>query len=221
MKVIVTGATGMVGEGVLHRCLIHQDVEQVLVISRKSCGISHPKLVEVIHPDFSDLRPAAAQLTGYDACFFCLGVSSVGMKEEEYTGLTYDLTMHMANLLAGANPEMVFCYVTGMSTDSSEQGKVMWARVKGRTENALLALPFRGAYMFRPGYIHPIKGLKHTHAYYRALSWLYHPLKLLMPNQLVTLAELGDAMIQLVKSGYPSPIINPKDIIRLAKGEQS
>lgn len=207
----------MVGEGVLHRCLSDSRVTEILVIGRKSCGVAHKKVKEIIHGDFYNLTPLASSLAGYDACFFCLGISSVGMKEADYTRITYDLTLHMAELLAEVNPQMVFNYVTGGSTDSTEQGKVMWARVKGRTENALLRLPFKAAYMFRPGYIHPIPGLKNTHAYYRALSWLYPLFKRLMPNQLITLTELGDAMIEAAWSGYTQPVLQPRDILRLAR----
>src|SRR4051812_27923003 len=147
----------MVGEGVLIECLKHPDVERVLAINRRPCGVHHPKLKEIVHFDFFDLTPIANQLSGYNACYFCLGVSSIGKKEEEYKRLTYDLTMHAATLLADLNPDMVFCYVTGGGTDSSEQGKSMWARVKGKTENDILKLPFRRAFMFRPGYMHPTK----------------------------------------------------------------
>ncbi|HEY1201197.1 MAG TPA: NAD-dependent epimerase/dehydratase family protein, partial [Niastella sp.] len=148
IKVIITGASGMVGEGVLHECLLHPDVEEVLVVGRRTAGVVHPKLKEIIHKDFFDLSPIKDQLKGYNACYFCLGVSSVGMKEKEYHHLTYDLTMHMATILADQNPGMTFCYVSGSGTDSSEHGKLMWARVKGQTENDLMRLPFKAAYMF-------------------------------------------------------------------------
>ncbi|MFC5650445.1 NAD-dependent epimerase/dehydratase family protein [Paenibacillus solisilvae] len=217
IRVIITGATGMVGEGVLHECLSHSDVEQVLVINRKPCGVSHPKLIEILQPDFFDLSAIASQLTSYNACFFCLGVSSVGMKEADYARLTYDLTMHMANLLAELNPDMVFCYVSGSGTDSTEKGKSMWARVKGRTENELLQLPFKRAYMFRPGYIHPTPGLSNTHRYYKALSWMYPMLKVLLPKHVITLKELGLAMIHTVTGGYKDNILESKDIVKLAK----
>jgi putative NADH-flavin reductase len=162
IKAIITGASGMVGEGVLHECLLHTDVEEVLVIGRRTAGVSHPKLKEILHSDFFDLSPVKDQLKGYNACFFCLGVSSVGMKEKEYHHLTYDLTMHMATILAEQNPGMTFCYVSGAGTDSSEHGKMMWARIKGQTENDLMRLPFKAAYMFRPGFMKPTKGLKNT-----------------------------------------------------------
>lgn len=143
IRAIITGVTGMVGEGVLHECLQHPDVEHVLVINRKPCGVSHPKLTEIIHKDFFDLSAIKSQLSNYNACYFCLGVSSAGLKEEEYSRLSFDLTVHMAEMLAGLNPDMVFCYVSGMGTDSTELGKRMWARVKGKTENHLMQLPFK------------------------------------------------------------------------------
>ncbi len=216
-RVIITGTTGMVGEGVLHECLSHPDVQHVLVINRQPCGISHPKLTEILHHDFFDLSSVASQLSHYHACFFCLGVSSVGRKEAEYSRLTYDLTIHAASLLAGLNPDMVFCYVSGSGTDSTEQGKSMWARVKGRTENQLLRLPFKRAYMFRPGYIHPTAGLKNTHRYYHALSWLYPVFRVLLPKHVVTLREVGIAMIHSVTKGNAEAILECKDIVKLAK----
>jgi len=156
----VTGATGMVGEGVLHECLKHQEVEQVLVINRKPCGVAHPKLKEIIHTDFFDITPILPELSGFNACYFCLGVSSVGLPEAEYRRLTYDLTLHVAAQLAQINPSITFCYVSGAGTDSTEKGKSMWARVKGKTENDLMKLPFKKVYAFRPGYMHPTRGFK-------------------------------------------------------------
>src|ERR1700681_2543513 len=160
----------MVGEGVLLQCLNHPDVEQVLVINRKPGGVSHPKLREIIHVDFFDLAPIERQFIGFNACFFCLGVSSVGMREEVYARITHDLTLSMAQLLARLNPQMTFCYVTGAGTDSSEQGRVAWARVKGATENALLRL-FKQAYMFRPGFMQATAGQRNVKSYYRYLAW--------------------------------------------------
>lgn len=217
IKVIITGATGMVGEGVLHECLQHPDVERVLVINRKPCGIAHTKLKEIVHNNFFDLSGVATQLNDYNACFFCMGVSSVGMKEEEYKRLTYDLTLHIASLLSGLNPEMIFCYVSGSGTDSSEHGKSMWARVKGKTENRLLQLPFKGAYMFRPGYIHPTKGLKNTHSYYSILSWLYPMLRAVLPKYVISLKELGLAMIHIAQSGRERAVLECKEIARIAR----
>lgn len=217
IRVLITGATGMVGEGVLHECLQHSDIDQILVINRKSCGVIHSKLIEIVHSDFFDLSSIAPQLDGYNACFFCLGVSSIGMNEEEYSRLSYDLTLHMASLLSGLNPDMVFCYVSGSGTDSTERGKSMWARVKGRTENRLLQLPFKGAYMFRPGYIHPTKGLKNTHSYYAALTWMYPMLRAIFPKYVISLKELGIAMIHAAQSGRGHAILESKDISRIAR----
>ncbi|MBH5320956.1 epimerase [Paenibacillus sp. GSMTC-2017] len=217
MRAIITGVTGMVGEGVLHVCLQHPDVEHVLVINRKPCGVSHPKLTEIIHKDFFDLSAIKSQLSNYNACYFCLGVSSGGLKEEEYSRLSFDLTVHMAEMLAGLNPDMVFCYVSGMGTDSTELGKRMWARVKGKTENHLMQLPFKKAYMFRPAYINPIKGLKNTHKSYYAFMWLFPILRRLFPNVTVSLMELGIAMIHTVTKGYDLSILESKDINKLAK----
>lgn len=217
IKAIITGVTGMVGEGVLHECLLSPDVEAVLVINRKPCGVIHPKLKEIIHADFFDISSIENQLSGYNACFFCLGVSSVGMKEPEYTRLTYTLTMNVAQTLSKLNPDMVFCYVSGASTDSTEKGRQMWARVKGKTENDLMKLPFKHVYAFRPGYMHPTEGLKNTNKYYKYISWMYPLLRRLFPNGLSTLAELGQAMINVVKFGYEKPVLEVKDIVALAK----
>ena len=207
----------MVGEGVLHECLHHNDVEDILIINRKPSGVQHLKLREIIHPDFFNLSPIADQLTGYNACFFCLGVSSVGMKEPEYYRLTYTLTMHMAEILAKQNSDMIFCYISGASTDSSEKGRMMWARVKGKTENELMKLPFKKVYAFRPGYMHPTKGLKNTLKFYKYIRWLYPVFKAVMPNKVSTLKELGLAMIQAAAKGYPKQIVEVKDIHVLAK----
>lgn len=216
VRAIVTGATGMVGEGVLHECLQSRDVEQVLVLVRKSTGISHPKLKELIIADFYNLSPVEEQLKNYNACFFCLGVSSVGMKEDEYAHKTYDLTMSVANTLAKHNPDMTFCYVSGGGTDSTEKGKSMWARVKGKTENDLLKL-FKNGYMFRPGYMQPTKGLQRTLKYYKYVSWMYPGLRFLFPGFVSTLKELGEAMINSAVRGYGEHVLEVKDIVKLAK----
>ncbi|MFX3635931.1 MAG: NAD-dependent epimerase/dehydratase family protein [Candidatus Pristimantibacillus sp.] len=221
ISVIITGATGMVGEGVLHECLIHPDVERILLINRRPCGLSHPKLKEIVQADLFDLSSVESQLSDYQACFYCLGVSSVGMSEAEYSRITYDLTLYVAGLLSRLNPEMVFCYVTGEGTDQTEQGKSMWARVKGRTENHLLQLPFKRAYMFRPGYIHPIKGLNNAHRYYAVLSWIYPILRRLMPKYVISLSELGRAMITLVNEGYEASILTSKDMEEIVKRQVS
>jgi uncharacterized protein YbjT (DUF2867 family) len=216
IRTIITGATGMVGEGVLIECLNHPDVEQVLVINRKPGGVSHPKLREIIHPDFFNLAPIEQQLIGFNACFFCLGVSSVGMSEEEYRHITYDLTLNMAQLLAKLNPEMTFCYVTGAGTDSSEQGRSAWARVKGATENALIRL-FKQAYMFRPAFMKATPGQKNVKSYYKFFSWLYPVGRALYPAGFCTLREVGLAMIRVVSKGYSKRILEVKDIVELAR----
>jgi uncharacterized protein YbjT (DUF2867 family) len=216
IKTIITGATGMVGEGVLLECLNHPEVEQVLVINRKPAGVSHPKLREIIHTDFFNLAPVQRELIGFNACFFCLGVSSVGMTKEEYTHITYDLTLNFANLLAKVNPEITFCYVTGAGTDSSEQGRIAWARVKGATENALIRLSKR-AYMFRPAFMKATPGQKHVKSYYKFFAWLYPIGRALYPEGFCTLQEVGLAMINAVNKGYPKRILEVKDIVKLAK----
>ena len=217
IRAIITGATGMVGEGVLHECLQHQDVEQVLVINRKPCGVIHPKLKEIIHADFFDFSSIENQLSNYNACFFCLGVSSVGMKEPEYTRLTYALTMHVAQILSRLNPDMTFCYISGASTDSTEKGRMMWARVKGKTENDLMKLSFKQVYNFRPGIIQPTKGLKNTLSFYKYLGWLLPIIRSLAPNYITTLKQLGLAMINASTKGYEKQILEVKDILDLSK----
>lgn len=219
IRAIVTGATGMVGEGVLHECLQSPEVEEVLIINRKPSGYTHPKLKEIIHQDFFDISPIKAQLKGYHACFFCLGVSSVGMKEEEYTKMTYTLTMHVAETLSKLNPDMTFCYVSGSATDSTEKGRSMWARVKGKTENDLMKLPFKAVYNFRPGYMHPTPGLKNTLPYYKYLSWMYPVVRKFFPNYVSTLAELGQGMIKVATNGYEKHILEVKDFVSLTKKE--
>ncbi|MBS1734074.1 MAG: epimerase [Bacteroidetes bacterium] len=217
LSVILTGATGMVGEGVLHECLQHPSVEKVLVLTRKPCGINHPKLKEIIHANFFDIQPLEEQLTGYNSCFFCLGVSSVGMDEEKYFQATYILTTHFAQTLAALNPGMTFCYVSGAGTDSTEKGKRMWARIKGKTENALVKLPFKKVYNFRPGIIEPTKGLKNTLSFYKYLGWLLPVIRLLLPRYISSLKQLGMAMINASSHGYEKNILEIPDIIKLAK----
>lgn len=216
LKVIVTGVTGMAGEGVVHECLMDERVSEVLIISRKPAGMSHPKLKAIVHPDLSDISILADQVKNYDACFFCLGVSSVGMKEEEYTHLTYDLTMGFAKTIAASSPELTFCYISGAYTDSTEKGKSMWARVKGRTENDLLRL-FPNAYMFRPGYMQPTPGLKNTLKYYKYFTWMYPAMRKLIPSFVSTLAELGQAMLFCASSGFPKKHLEVADIKSAAK----
>jgi hypothetical protein len=217
INAIITGATGMVGEGVLNESLSHPDVEKVLVVNRKPCGVTHPKLTEILHTSFYDLSSISDQLKGYNACFFCLGVSSVGMKEQEYYSLTYILTMHMGELLAKQNPGMTFCYISGAGTDSTEKGRLSWARVKGKTENDLMKLPFKKVYAFRPGFMLPSKGARNVHGYYIVFRILYPILRVLFPKFVSTLKEVGIAMINSVIQGYEKPVLEVKDIVELAK----
>ncbi len=220
LKVIITGATGMVGEGVLHECLAHPEVEKVLVITRQPCGYSDPKLTEIIHKDFFDISSLSDRLTGYNACFFCLGVTSMGKKEPEYTKLTYTLTMHFATTLSKLNPDMTFCYISGTGTDSTEKGRTMWARVKGKTENDLMKLPFKKVYNFRPGGIEPFLPLKPTHTYYKMYKYLkgiVSVLKALSPNSVIPLKELAAAMINASLNGFSKNIVEMKDMKILAK----
>ncbi len=216
IKAIITGSTGMVGEGVLYECLNHPDVESVLVINRKTCGVSHSKLKEIIHSDFYDLSTIEDQLKEYNACYFCLGTTSVGKNEETYTRITFKLTKAFADTLAKLNPDMTFCYVSGTGTDSSEKGKVMWARVKGKTENYLIEL-FPKAYMFRPGLILPIKGLKNTLTLYKIFAPIVPVVKFLFPKYVCTLKEIGIAMVNAVTKGYEKKILESADIKLLAQ----
>ena len=216
MKVILFGATGMVGQGVLRECLIDAGVESVLVVGRSPTGRQHAKLREILHDNFMDFSKIESELAGYDACFFCLGVSSVGMDAERYRHLTYDITMAAARTLVRLNPGMVFTYVTGRSTDSTEQGPVRWARVKGKTENDLLKLPFKGAYMFRPAGIQPLHGVRSKTAWVQAIYVVAAPLLSYLartaPKYITTSEQLGRAMIKVVRSGYPKPVLESEDI---------
>ena len=215
ISTIITGASGMVGEGVLLECLADPRVERVLIVNRKPSGFAHPKLREVIHADFDDLTPIQSQLAGYDACFFCLGVSSIGMSEAAYKRVTYDLTLNFGRTLARLNPEMAFCYVTGKSTDSTEHGKVMWARVKGAAENALLRL-FRRGVMFRPGMMRATPGQKNLKGWYGAIAWIYPLGRRLAPGSFCTLQEVGQAMINAATIGSPKKVLEVPDIVALA-----
>ncbi|MFZ1081481.1 MAG: epimerase [Candidatus Kryptoniota bacterium] len=217
IRAIIFGATGMVGEGVLHECLKHHEVESVLVISRRPCNVEHPKLKELIHDNFFDYSKVEDQLKGYNACFFSLGVSSIGMREKDYTRVTYDLTIQAANTLSRLNPDMTFCYVSGEGTDSTERGRLMWARVKGKTENDLMKLPFKASYMFRPGFIKPIKGLKNAYGVSKALGLFYPALKFLLSKHVCTLEDLGTAMIKVTMNGYHKNILENKDIAQLRR----
>ena len=217
IRVIVTGASGMVGEGVLLTCLESPEISEVLVVGRRPCGITHPKLQELLHPDFFDISPVENRLAGYDACFFCLGVTSLGKQEREYYRYTYTLTMHFAEAVCRQNPGMTFCYISGAGTDSSEKGKLMWARVKGKTENELQKLSFRQVYLFRPGILEPVKGSRHTLGIYRYFSWLFPLVRLLAPGHISTLRQLGSAMIAVARKGYFKPVIEVSDIQKLSR----
>jgi uncharacterized protein YbjT (DUF2867 family) len=216
MKIILFGATGMVGQGVLRECLLDRDVTDVLVVGRSPTGQAHARLREVLHQDFLDYADIEPQLAGYDACFFCLGVTSVGLTEERYRHLTYDITLAAATTLAKLNPGMVFIYVTGRGTDSSEQGRLMWARVKGKTENDLLRLPFKAAYMFRPAAIQPLHGIKSRTAWYQLIyditSPLFTLLKRVAPKYVTTTEQVGLAMIKVAKQGFRKPVLESEDI---------
>lgn len=219
-KVVVTGATGMVGKGVLLECLDHEQISEVLVIGRRSLNMKHPKLQELIHGDFSDFSQLNDQLIGYDACFFCMGVSAAGLKEEQYSRITYDFTLALAKALFALNPAMTFNYVSGQGTDSTEKGSMMWARVKGKTENDLLNMGFRQAFMFRPGIIIPLRGIKSgTKSYqfmYDYFMWLVRLVKFLAPHSVVNTTQLGLAMINSMLYGSERQILKPKDILLLA-----
>jgi uncharacterized protein YbjT (DUF2867 family) len=220
LRVIVYGATGMIGSGVLLACIDDPAVRQVLVLGRTPCGVSHPKIQERLVEDFFDYGAIESELSGYDACFFCLGVSAGGMSEEAYTKITYELTVRAAETLLKHNPAMTFCYVSGQGTDSSEKGRMMWARVKGRTENALLRMPFRRAIMFRPGMIQPAKGVRSKTALYRvmytAMTPLFPLLKAVAPGMVTTSERLGRAMLRAARGGTELQVLESRDINALA-----
>ncbi len=219
LNIIITGATGMIGEGVLHQSLNHPQVETVLVITRNPTGYTHPKLTEIIHQDLSNISSLSDRLSGYNACYFCVGNTAYRKTEAEYTKQTYTLTLSFAATLASLNPEMTFCYISGANTDSSEKGKTMWARVKGRTENDLLKLPFKAVYNFRPGGIEPFLPLKPSQTYYKMYKYLkplFWLMKVIAPKSIVTLKEFAAAMINASIHGYSQPNIEIKDIKILA-----
>jgi len=222
MRVLIFGATGMVGQGVLRECLLASDVEEVVAIGRTSIGAKHPKLKEIIHHDWFDYSTIKSDLHSFDACFFCLGVSSFGINEATYTRLTYDLTISAAQVLSTQNPEMSFIYVSGSGTDSSEQGKSMWARIKGRTENALLRLPFKSVYLFRPSVIQPLHGALSKTAQYRLFYSLFNPIlplmRRLMPSTMLTTEIVGRAMLELSRNGSQKQILNARDINEISFG---
>lgn len=213
LTIILTGATGFVGEGILLACLDNPQIGEVMMLNRRHYDLTHPKLRECLVPDFMTLDKVSEQLTGYDACFYCAGISSVGLKEPEYTHITYDLTMHVAKTLLALNPSLVFNFVSGSHTDSSKQGRVMWARVKGKTENALMQLPFKAEYNFRPAGMVVYPGQKNAKAIY---NLIVRTLKWLSPRRVVTLQEMAQAMINAVRVGYTKRVLEMDDIKALA-----
>ena len=221
MKIVLFGATGMIGQGVLRECLLAPDVDLVQTVGRTPAGTQHAKLREIVHQDSWNYDAIAAQLSGFDACFFCLGVSSAGMSEADYGRVTYGITIAAGTILARLNPRLTFVYVSGAGTDSSEHGGIMWARIKGRTENALLAMPF-AAYMFRPGMIQPLHGIKSKTRSYRILYQITGPLlpllRLAFPNLILTTEEIGRAMLNAARHGYTKRILESRDIRALAAG---
>jgi uncharacterized protein YbjT (DUF2867 family) len=222
MNVLIFGATGMVGQGVLRECLLAPDVERVTAVGRTPTGIQHAKLRDLLVPDLMDYRKVEADLRGFDACFFCLGVSSAGMNEARYARITYDLTLAAAEVLVRLNPQMTFVYVSGVGTDGTERGSVMWARVKGRTENALRRLPFKRVHLFRPGVIQPMHGASSkTRVYavtYMLAGWLLPPLRALFPRRILTTESVGQAMLAVARRGAPQAVLEPGDIYDSARG---
>ena len=220
MRVIIFGATGMVGQGALRECLADPQVESILIVGRSSSGVENPNVREIVQPDLFDYSSLDSELTGFDACFFCLGISAAGMSEEAYRRISLDLTLAAAGTLSTLNPEMTFIYVSGTGTDSTEKGRIMWARVKGKTENELLKLPFKAAFMFRPAYIQPLNGIESRTKAYRVLYGLVGPLfpvfQALFPRYVTTTERVGLAMIRVARQGYPQPILENDDINRLA-----
>ena len=217
MKVIVTGATGMVGEGVLIECLDNNQIEQVLYVGRKPSGKSHPKLKEYLVSDFLSLKSGDTQFAGYDACFYCAGISSVGMDEAQYTHITYDTTLHFAKVLLDQNTTLTFNFISGSHTDSSENGKVMWARVKGKTENALKVLGFKAQYNFRPGLMKPDKTQIHLKGFNKYITFLYPVMSLFFTG--CTVREIGRAMIAVTKIGYSKNVLEAIDIKKAANAK--
>jgi uncharacterized protein YbjT (DUF2867 family) len=219
MKVILFGASGMVGQGVMRECLIDPEVETVLAVGRSPTGVRNAKLREIVHDNFLDFSTILSQLAGYYACLFCLGVSSLGMSEERYRHLTYDITLAAATTLSELNPGMVFVYVTGQGTDSTEHGRLMWARVKGKAENDLLKLPFKAAYMFRPADIQPLHGVRSRTAWIQAIYVVASPLLTWLdrvaPKYMTTTEQVGRAMIKVARDGCPKAVLESEDINRV------
>jgi nucleoside-diphosphate-sugar epimerase len=216
LNVIITGVTGMVGEGILYACLDSNKVEKILIISRKPSLINHPKVKEIIHADFNNFDSFSENISEYNACFHCLGVSSVGMKEEQFNKLTFELTKAMVDCFSSLNPKIAYTYVSGVGTDGSEKGKSIWARVKGKTENYIRSIPNQGAFMFRPGYLQPTKGTKNAYKTYKILSFLYPVLKFCFPKYTCTLEEMGKAMINVCAMGYSKNVLEVEDIKKAA-----
>lgn len=219
INVIITGATGMIGESILDQCLKHPNINKVLVISRRTIGIQHPRLIEKVIEDITDISSLDISMTDYKACFFCIGVSSIGMDEAKFTRLTYTLTMDFATRLSEINPDMTFCYISGTGTDSTEKGRIMWARVKGKTENDLQKLPFKQVYNFRPGALIPYLKIKPTQTYQsvKYFKWLMILLRPIVPNSIIKLSDFAIAMINSAFIGYPINILETKDIKKLSE----
>lgn len=219
IKAIITGATGMVGEGVLHECIQHPDVSSILVITRKPIEVKNPKVKELIHADFSDFSAIEGELNGYNAAYLCMGTTSFLVSEETYHHITFDLTLALARPLVRLNPDITLTYVSGAGTDESEEGRLMWTRVKGKTENELLRLPAKQAFMFRAGAIVPTKGLKNAYAFYKILNPFFPIIRKLFPKMVSSLKEIGQAMIHVTKHGYEKPVLEVIDIVKIAKRE--
>lgn len=217
IKVIITGSTGLVGEGVLLECLENPDVVEILMVNRRPSTLRHSKLKEIIVKDFFSLEDIKEKFTAYNTCFYCAGISSRGLNEVDYSFITYDTVLHFAEELLSVNPDVVFNHISGSHTDSTENGSVMWARVKGKTENALLKLPFKKVYNFRPGFMKPTFGQKNVKGYYKLIGSVYLLLKLLFPNNVSTMKEVGLSMINSVSKGYSKSILEVPDIKELAK----
>lgn len=222
-KIILTGATGMVGKGVLLECMESPEIEQVLLVSRRTAGIKHPKVNELLIQDFFDLSAIEKNFKNYDACFFCLGITSLGETEASYSRITHDLTLKFATSFIKYNENSIFCYVSGTGTDSSEKGKIMWARIKGKTENALLKMPFKKAYMFRPGYIQPLKGIKSKTKWVQAMYTIFWPVYSILkhfPGTATNTSNMGLAMINTLHADYPKFVLGNKEINKLAQKEK-
>ena len=219
MNVLILGATGMVGQGVMRECLLDDGVARVVTLGRQATGSAHAKVREIVHADLFNLEPIEQELTGLDACFYCLGATAAGKSEREYARINYDMTIAVAETLAWLDPDMTFVYVSGMGTDSTERGRTMWARVKGRTENALLGMPFKAAYMLRPGIILPMHGIKSKTTLYRVfyslMTPLYPALRKLFPRAITTTEQMGRVMLRLARSGYSKHVLESADIAML------